>query len=349
MPPQKKETDLDLVEEAACGDLNQNGNVETSLCIAPFGMLDGVLDTDTLKRVKGQRNNLGAAVVFLLILVILLASLLGESKEYNESIMSSIEEGKYWDPSSSPTTVTGIETTPSAPTPASPPSLYSEGEWTTEDNDGSSSNLRCGCASCTDELWARPVGNPSFTCGERISYLVESFPRLFPTEIDACRQVTTSTEFPCECGGCDPARCSLENPDFVLPSSWEPPQQSEQEETVFNRGTQLYCFQDLGDRISYTMWDAFTVEVKKDPYGGLCGPGNNRFDESTVQVDGDDLVLRYGRATASEVRILAEGGYSYGMYDFNVKSIEVKNANGEVLSTVLPKELVLGIFTWHAL
>jgi len=46
----------------------------------------------------------------------------------------------------------------------------------------------------------------SFTCRQRMSNLVTSYPGAFPTYLDACLRVA-SVEFPQVCGACDPSSC----------------------------------------------------------------------------------------------------------------------------------------------
>jgi hypothetical protein len=111
----------------------------------------------------------------------------------------------------------------------------------------------------------------------------------------------------------------------------------------------LYCYPDPTIRTTYTLWGGMVVQVKED--AGACGPGNNLFTTNTVVVDetADTLTLLFKENVASEVRVLlpaAQRPFTYGTYSFSVKSVAVKDAAGVVLSNVLPKELVLGMFTW---
>ena len=93
--------------------------------------------------------------------------------------------------------------------------------------------------------------------------------------------------------------------------------------------------------------------------GDTCGPGGNRFTRNTVSVSSDDeLTLEFkkvdGAWEASEVRVIMpdlEGGgmkkFQYGEYRFHLKSLAVIDSNtNQIVSTVLPKDLVLGLFTW---
>jgi hypothetical protein len=91
------------------------------------------------------------------------------------------------------------------------------------------------------------------------------------------------------------------------------------------------------------------LQVKES--SGACGPGNNRFSTSTVKIDetAGTLTLLYQNMQASEVRVLlpvAQRPFTYGTYKFSVQSVSVKSSDGTIKSKVLPKELVLGLFTW---
>jgi len=66
----------------------------------------------------------------------------------------------------------------------------------------------CGCPTCVDSIWNTFAGE--FKCGNRIEYLQNS---LGFNEQDACSLVA-GTEFPVECGGCDPDRCVELEPNF---------------------------------------------------------------------------------------------------------------------------------------
>ena len=239
-----------------------------------------------------------------------------------------------------------------APTPSSPATK----ETTSTSGVGVGDPLSlCGCPSCTESTWNTMAGDHS--CGNRILYLQNELSLKYPTQEHACRQV--AFEFPCECGGCDPGHCSLPTPEFILPGDWVPPQGLTPAPTPIPQFTDpsidqenqsLYCFPNGPDRTQYSLWGGMVVQVKED-YTKVCGPGNNRFHASTVVADeiNDKLTLRYTDGIASEVRILLpkeQRPYSYGRYSFTVDSVSVKNAAGTLLSDVLPKELVLGLFTW---
>lgn len=195
----------------------------------------------------------------------------------------------------------------------------------------------CGCDECTDEILDTYAG--PYTCGARIEYLIRD---LGYTEVEACRKVS-SEEFPTICGpACDPDRCDKTNaPINSAPTRPPVPAPSS-----------LYCFpDDDGSRVTYLdMWDgSYKVQVKE---GNICGPGDNRFSRNTVSRSGDELTLQFkkngGVWEASEVRIVIpdETPYKYGDYAFHVKSVAVKNSAGIILSDILPKEIVLGLFTW---
>lgn len=224
-------------------------------------------------------------------------------------------------------------------------------------------NSSCGCAACTDSVWNTLAGE--FTCGDRITYLTTSMSQQYPSQVQACRQV--AFEFPCLCGGCDPSRCALPTPEFNVPSSWVPPTVDKfgnaatpaptpvaavTDPTISAEDMPLYCFPDASARTTYTLWGGMLIQPKASE--GVCGPGNNFFRSDTVQVDtsADTLTLFYSNTVASEVRVLlpsAQRPYTYGSYRFSIKSVEVLNSAGAVLSNTLPKELVLGLFTWDPL
>jgi hypothetical protein len=219
---------------------------------------------------------------------------------------------------------------------------------------------RCGCAACVESTWNALAGD--FTCGERIMYLQTDWAKQYPTEVQACRQV--AFEFPCVCGGCDPGRCQLPTPVFALPSGWTPPSTNKfgaavtsaptpipvlPDASIRSEDQPLYCYPDASARTTYTLWDGMVIQPKASEVA--CGPGNNLFRSETVVVDttADTLTMLYSNGVASEVRVLLpveQRPFSYGTYRFSVKSVEVLNAAGSVISNVLPKELVLGLFTW---
>jgi len=254
---------------------------------------------------------------------------------------------------SSSTTTTTTDTNPGfvpgGDTPY-PPDIYEDSQTAIGDPDS-----LCGCAVCTNEIWNNMAGE--FTCGERISYLAGEMSDQYPSQVHACRQI--AFEFPCACGSCDPGRCGLPTPEFFLPDNWQPflgsgtpaptPITAYTDPSMRQEDQPLYCFPDPNLRATYTMWDNMVVQIKEDT--NVCGPGNNRFTQDTVIVDqiADRLTLQYKNGVASEVRILLpenQRPFTYGTYSFSVESVAVKNAAGQVLSDILPKELVLGLFTW---
>ena len=210
----------------------------------------------------------------------------------------------------------------------------------------------CGCntaerQSCTPEVLNRLAGQ--YTCGARINYLINSENY---SELDACRKIG-GEEFPCDCGPCNPDTCTSDIVRTVAPTL--PP---------VNPPASLYCFPDENNRVTYLdMWDgSYKVQVKE---GNVCGPGNNRFTKDTVSVtkgtptgtggtDSDSLVLHLkknvntGVWESSEVRIVNpdESPFQYGNYTFHVESVAVKNGSGQTTSTILPANIVLGLFTW---
>lgn len=219
----------------------------------------------------------------------------------------------------------------------------------------------CGCASCTDAIWKQLAGQ--FTCGDRIGYLQKEMPLRYPTQVHACRQI--AFEFPCLCGGCDPGRCNLPTSAFALPAGWKPSTTTKYGESTTPAPTPvakvtdpslrqedqtLYCFPSPELRTtSSELWGGMVLQVKED--ANACGPGNNRFSTETVLIDPatDTLTILYKDNTASEVRVLlpeSQRPFTYGTYSFSIQSVAVKTASGVVLSNVLPKELVLGLFSW---
>jgi hypothetical protein len=66
----------------------------------------------------------------------------------------------------------------------------------------------CGCAECTEDTWALDADD--YSCGARITWLLENESTTHPTEEDACRLVAGS-QYPEICGN----KC---NPDTCIPS-----------------------------------------------------------------------------------------------------------------------------------
>lgn len=217
----------------------------------------------------------------------------------------------------------------------------------------------CGCAACTQQVWNNRAGDGS-TCGERIRFLTRESPRLYPTQVHACRRI--AFEFPCACGGCDPGQCHLPTPAFVLPTSYVPPQGATPAPTPVPRVVdpminqeqmEIYCFPAPDQRATFKLWGGMIVQVKEDA-GQVCGPGSNKFSRDAVVVDevNETITLQYKNGVASEVRILLpeeDRPFTYGTYSFSVQSVVVKDSIGAIVSNVLPKDLVLGLFTWDSM
>ncbi|KAL3933983.1 MAG: hypothetical protein SGBAC_010164 [Bacillariaceae sp.] len=70
--------------------------------------------------------------------------------------------------------------------------------------------LRCGCQSCTDEIWNRNTGTSSFTCGDRISFLMDPSGGSL-SEARACYRIGHD-EYPEDCKFCDSQHCILDDP-----------------------------------------------------------------------------------------------------------------------------------------
>jgi hypothetical protein len=68
---------------------------------------------------------------------------------------------------------------------------------------------RCGCASCTNAVWARRTINNGPSCGARMEFL-QSIEGGSVAEEDACYQIGHD-EFPDECFPCDSQHCN--NPE----------------------------------------------------------------------------------------------------------------------------------------
>ena len=142
---------------------------------------------------------------------------------------------------------------------------------------------------------------------------------------------------------CDPRRCDGAplSPSTLYPT--ESPKPS----------SPLYCFPEQSNRVEYNLW-GFKVEVKES--NSLCGQASNKFSSNTVSVPNEDeLSLEFKRVgnvwEASEVRVLLPNHetekYQYGDYRFHVKSVTVVDSlTNQITSTVLPKDLVIGMFTW---
>lgn len=120
--------------------------------------------------------------------------------------------------------------------------------------------------------------------------------------------------------------------------------------------TPLYCYPPYEERKRWeNVWDNnFIMEVKETKGNGRCGPGNSFFSADMLHFDENTEELTFefkkedGVWKGSEVRlVLPEQNmpFSYGRYDWSVKSVEVFRGN-EVVSNTLPPSIVLGLFTW---
>lgn len=298
---------------------------------------------------RNQRRCLLSFVILLFIIVIILASILAQTKQELKMRANGNTGAAATSSNYGCAGAMGGGTIP----PNSFPNRYMNASYGSgDDSIGASMAYSCGCKDCTNAVWNTLAGTPAYSCGSRITYLTSSDPVLYPSEVEACREV--AFEFPCECGGCDPSRCGIEEKVFEVPAGWLPPPTAQVESAVtyvLGNESNQYCFPPVGQRVTYTMWNGKTLQVKEDPNGGLCGPGNNEFAASGVQVNGDDLTLMFTDAKAAEVRVLlpeSQMPYTYGTYDFYVKSVAVKDLNGNVKSNTLPKEITLGMFTWNS-
>jgi hypothetical protein len=201
--------------------------------------------------------------------------------------------------------------------------------------------INCGCSACTKAVWQNVSGTPERTCGQRVKWLMNTFPLEYSQQQDACRRV--AFEFPCECGGCDPSRCDVRVEPFVAKEKWELPHQPVAPYKM-KFPSSMYCFPPAPT--TWRMWNGKQIQVKED--ASVCGPGNNLFSNETAYEKDGELYLTYSNQQASEVRVTLPGKqiYGYGTYTFSVKSISVLDAAGRVKDNKLPKDLVLGIFTW---
>lgn len=120
---------------------------------------------------------------------------------------------------------------------------------------------RCGCADCSESVWSRDARDPvtlvSYTCGERIEYLIEQG----TSEIDACRLVA-GEEFATVCGReCNPNRCDGR---YFVPNVSGPA--TAEVNTVTNL-TPQYCFPDPESRATWdNVWGKYTVQGKNKNY-----------------------------------------------------------------------------------
>jgi hypothetical protein len=378
------------------GDTDDDDDDDAFFPPPPMGIVDPIGQKNLrIRRLRRQRCILLLFIVMLGVLALILSAFLGRSSKRQKSSSSASPiastsktagggGGSSNNNSSQPvpntTTTGGGVTAPSSssstgpwPPPPPPSEAYPDevpyypapvpavpAPSPTTTTSTTTNGEHCGCSACTDDVWNADAD--SNTCGERISWLHESFPKQYMTVQDACRRI--AFEFPSVCARCDPARCNwIPETPFVIPEgdAWTGPDVdvvSQLSTEVSNPATlpdlrsySLYCFPDMDSRTEYEMWNGMKVQVKRDPAGTPCGPGDNVFSESTVAVDTNtnELTLKYINGQAAEVRILLPENrrpYTYGNYAFSVKSISVKNADGQVIATQLPQELVLGMFTW---
>jgi hypothetical protein len=123
---------------------------------------------------------------------------------------------------------------------------------------------RCGCMQCSDSIWSRPATDPvtlvSFTCGERIEYLISTG----KSEEDACRKVA-GEEFAVQCGReCNPNRCDGR---YFVPNSVGSGSDSDStfEVNTVTNDTPQYCFPEPSSRKTWdNVWGKYTVQGKTD-------------------------------------------------------------------------------------
>ena len=199
---------------------------------------------------------------------------------------------------------------------------------------GPDTKYRCGCSRCSDAVWNLDADGS--TCGERVNFLLEKHSDLYPTELDACKQVA-QVEYPHICG----SNCAPDHCDAPLTAR-----------------TPLYCFPEFDQRTRFrNMWGNHTVEVKesKDEVNGVCGPQNNKFTAGTVEkLNKSKTKLKFQKVgdkwEGSEIRIRRPNEdmpFRYGTYSFSVKSVQViDSTTKEIESTVLPPSLILSMHTW---
>ena len=211
--------------------------------------------------------------------------------------------------------------------------------------------LRCGCMECDENVWNTDAD--TFTCGERISWLVRNKKDLYPSVKEACMQVA-GREFG-QCSGCNPVKCgsNTDESEDISPMPIGLAGTGYTETTLTAR-TPLYCFLDFKERTRWrNVWGKYTVEVKESDQ--VCGPSNNKFTTNTVSLlDKNQLKLQFKKVgntwEASEVRVRlpeAQMPFLYGKFSFSVKSVEVIDiVTGDAIDNKLPPTLILGLFTW---
>jgi len=223
--------------------------------------------------------------------------------------------------------------------------VYAQTSSTTYLINRETTNFHCECASCTEDIFDSDANGHSFS--SRVEYLLTN-PTRYPTEKDACRQLAR-VEFPNRFQQCDPENCKINTSPAATATTFQ--------NTASSRAREmdLYCFPPAASRTTYeNVWGDYTIQVKSDPQGLPCGPGENFFsNKETVSRQGNELKLQYKKVgnqwLSSEVRVLRSDSerFQYGTYAFSVKSVRVVDSvTNSLVSTVLPQSLVLGLFTW---
>jgi hypothetical protein len=206
---------------------------------------------------------------------------------------------------------------------------------------------KCGCSACTEEVLNTVILPVGRTCGDWIDFYPIYHAHETATEQEACRRV--AFEYPYQCAMCDPSRCGLRAETFEPPSEWVPPvmEIAPRSAPAPKVAHEMYCFPPEGQRTTYPIWGGMELQVKESGEG-LCGPGWNGFSSDTVKVAGDELTLMYANKVGSEVRVTLPNNqlFTYGTYSFSVKSVAVYDKARKVIDNMLPKDLVLGLFSW---
>lgn len=133
----------------------------------------------------------------------------------------------------------------------------------------STSTPTCGCATCDATVLNTSAGD--FSCGDRMSYLQNS---LGYSETDACAQIA-GTEFPTECGGCDPNRCNG-NPPSPIPLG-----QVCGGAVNSSNDAQTMCQSDLWDPTGDSTMHCFAYGGSGDP----CHLNNNNDPDNGIYKD----------------------------------------------------------------
>ena len=211
--------------------------------------------------------------------------------------------------------------------------------------------LHCGCLECNETYWNKPAVDYSgaYTCGERIEYTKNKHGI---SEDEACMLVA-GKEFAAVCGiGCNPNRCDGRNNPYDVVDEI-PPKSGD-----LRPDTPLYCFPQYDRRKRWVnVWENnFTMEVKETNGSGRCGPGNSFFGADMIHFDETSEELKFefkkegGIWKGAEVRLVLpdpEMPFTYGRFEWSVKSIQVFHGDS-VVSQTLPPSIVLGLFTWDA-